>query len=471
MGQILDIPIIIRSLAISISMIREGFLPLEFDPDFLTTLDIGNDEAPIITQYSYPWWKAQKPRSLDEVVILDSYSLQECLDTHRDLLNSKHISYTPRPVLTTTLTLGPDDPSVAGTGAADPCQKCLQYKYILSDSLNDLVDIHTYSNAMFAASKNQWRLDMRRASTFNLLYEATVNKESEDPSCSRLESATPATVGLKPLPASGLTEVDVLSLRSGSRPMNPSRDRSQVEDDTALSNPASTGHNDDTSINFSRPAQNDSREIRFVGNDWIQESDEDGPAEESVPQAVLNESRTNRFVGDDWSEENDEDRPADEIVPQAIRQDIPETSFVGDSWMPASEEDEIVPQAIRQDIPDTSFVGDSWMPASEDDEIVPQDIRQDTSFVGDSWMPTSEEDEPASQPTSESPAIVAIAENWIAESDEYTPAVQGRSEKRVSENSWLPSSDEDAQDIHLAGEANSQFSLRVLHSLIMGISR
>ena len=40
-GQIVYIPIIIRSLAASISMLKEEFLPLEFEPDFLALLDTG----------------------------------------------------------------------------------------------------------------------------------------------------------------------------------------------------------------------------------------------------------------------------------------------------------------------------------------------------------------------------------------------------------------------------------------------
>ena len=120
------------------------------------------------------------------------------------------------------------------------CQKCKQYKDILSNTINDLVDIHHFTNTMFTSSKAQWKVDMRQASTFNLLYEAAIIKVTENLRLPKPSQMTPASVGEKArqelqiltmaLPASSykwtwgttLTEEDInLSLyRSGTQPKN-----------------------------------------------------------------------------------------------------------------------------------------------------------------------------------------------------------------------------------------------------------
>jgi hypothetical protein len=38
--------------------------------------------------------------------------------------------------------------------------------------------MHNYANLMLSSSETQWNIDMRRASTFNQLYEASVLKET-----------------------------------------------------------------------------------------------------------------------------------------------------------------------------------------------------------------------------------------------------------------------------------------------------
>jgi hypothetical protein len=74
---------------------------------------------------------------------------------------------TKRPVPATTLTTGAENspgaapssnnvgPDISAGLGADICQKCHHYKFILSDTLNDIVDFHGFSNAMSTASKTQ----------------------------------------------------------------------------------------------------------------------------------------------------------------------------------------------------------------------------------------------------------------------------------------------------------------------------
>ena len=69
-----------------------------------------------------------------------------------------------------------------GTRTNDnPCRQCSQYCQILSNILEDLVDVHLFSNVMSTSSETQWNLDMCRASTFNLLHKAAMIKEMAGP--------------------------------------------------------------------------------------------------------------------------------------------------------------------------------------------------------------------------------------------------------------------------------------------------
>ena len=171
-GQVLEIPILLRSLAASIGTIDEDQLSLAFDYDFLMMLDADLSEqhhiyCRIVDNYECAWWKGRKPRSLDLTQVLDRSTLAQCLATHRDQIE--------RPFST---------PSFAPATHSPPpifpakCSKCDEYKGILSNALLDMINIHNYTNLMTASSEMQWNIDMCWALTFNQLYEASVLKET-----------------------------------------------------------------------------------------------------------------------------------------------------------------------------------------------------------------------------------------------------------------------------------------------------
>src|SRR5271156_7079332 len=60
------------------------------------------------------------------------------------------------------------------------CQNCAKYSQVLSNSLHDILEIHQFANTMVTCSETQWNLNMRRASTFNLLHEAAFIKELQN---------------------------------------------------------------------------------------------------------------------------------------------------------------------------------------------------------------------------------------------------------------------------------------------------
>jgi hypothetical protein len=222
---------LVRSLAASIGMINEDQLSMSFSHDFLMTLDSDLTEqniyCRIVDNYECSWWKARKPRSLDLARVLDRSSLNRCLATHRDQIK--------RPFSTNSIP--PASPATPSSPQTPPamCPKCDEYKGILSNALLDIINMHNYANLMLSTSETQWNIDMRRASTFNQLYEASVWKETmatskETMDTSPATAATPMGIEetaskelnrLKNLPETSykwtwgedLTNADVLALR------------------------------------------------------------------------------------------------------------------------------------------------------------------------------------------------------------------------------------------------------------------
>ena len=180
----MDIPIIVWSLADSLALADVSLLPLSFEPDLLATLNVGIDDDKScwrVSSYHCAWWLARKPRNLDSVDVLDWSSIDKCLEVHQllllpsqrgEVIDSSSTSMTPMVVLV------PTAPSAhfLATSKAN-CGQCERYRDLLSGVLRELLEVRQFASAMASASENQWSLDMRRASTFNLLYEAAVIKE------------------------------------------------------------------------------------------------------------------------------------------------------------------------------------------------------------------------------------------------------------------------------------------------------
>lgn len=190
-GQIVKVPIVVRSLAESMASLDEHQLPIVADDDFLMTLDadlsVQDNICQIAEHYDCAWWDKRKPRNLDTAEILDKYTMEKCLETHlKQLFSDDGLP----PKMLSTIQCAP-----ASATEDNKCGKCVQYRQILADTLQDLVDTHNYTNAMSTSFNIQWNIDMCRASTFNLLHEAAVVKEMAGSSSASSAVRRPKTTG------------------------------------------------------------------------------------------------------------------------------------------------------------------------------------------------------------------------------------------------------------------------------------
>jgi hypothetical protein len=187
-GRPLDVPIILRSLAVSLACSDKDELPVSFDYDFLVTLDTDlaeqNTLCRLVKNYECAWWKERKPRTIDLVEILDEASLEKCLDTHIvQTTKPAEIISDPVPTESSTTTSAQEKvPPAAPALPVTQCERCDEYSRILTNTLVDVVNIHAYANMMLTCAETQWSVDMHRASTFHQLHEAVVIKETADPS-------------------------------------------------------------------------------------------------------------------------------------------------------------------------------------------------------------------------------------------------------------------------------------------------
>jgi len=254
LGQTIDIPIVLRSLAGSFSLVDEDIFPIPFHPDILAILDTPpNPKSEIVKKYELRWWAGRKPRDLNSVERLNSSTIKSCVEHYKQerLDAGSHTITGPGAgpsSQTSTGTLMDDisRPTMLGTGAdtgagtsSQPeCINCTKYQQVLSDVLQDVLKFKNFASTMSTCSENLLNIGLRRATTFNLLHEAAILKEtaglsqpSRTSTTHRISevsrTASSELERLKNLPLSSykwtwgetLTEKDVLGLRrTGTNP-------------------------------------------------------------------------------------------------------------------------------------------------------------------------------------------------------------------------------------------------------------
>ena len=175
-GQSLDIPIIIRSLAFQYSRGRD--VTIKFDADFLALLDAATqpeDEAAMAPSYFYEWWSALVEPYDNE--LLNFLTLQDCLEHH-------HIATGTLGVLPSRIRgeryEWPAEVKRLADVTALPCKGCRLYRAVSGVALEDCQDIRHHVHGLEASYRAREVLTQRRAAGFFHLYQAACAKEAEE---------------------------------------------------------------------------------------------------------------------------------------------------------------------------------------------------------------------------------------------------------------------------------------------------
>jgi hypothetical protein len=154
-------------------------------------LDAGQHR--IVENYELQWWSSRKPRDLDAVQILKPSTVKKCLEHYKEQ-KSKAIEIPGAAGAGSLPDAGTDELSgISGadadadipmsnvhTGAGAGCSKCNKYRELLIDVLRDAVKCQSYASLMSTSSENAFNIGVRRASTFSILYDASILKETAD---------------------------------------------------------------------------------------------------------------------------------------------------------------------------------------------------------------------------------------------------------------------------------------------------
>ncbi|KAF8225766.1 hypothetical protein L208DRAFT_1305072 [Tricholoma matsutake] len=160
----IEVPILLQSLADSLADINIEHLPLGFHPSLLAALDDGvATEAPIclVDSYACNWWRhywEPGPKHILGITTLD-----ECLNTHRQyVLAPITDSYHPG----SQVPLSQPD-----------CQSCLNLQGLVQDSLTKLCSMHNFINGCESSADAALNANTRRTAGFHQLHELALLKE------------------------------------------------------------------------------------------------------------------------------------------------------------------------------------------------------------------------------------------------------------------------------------------------------
>jgi hypothetical protein len=488
LGQSLEIPIIIRSLAGSISLEDEEILPFDTDPSLLHTLDAG--EHQLVTSFELQWWSGRNPRDINTVQIFNALTLTKCMDHYRrQKKKAFEIPTGAGAGAVPSFNAGPGKSSNAGpsfdagagkssnagaskntdsgpafnagssssTGTGTGCGGCNKYRQLLSDVLQDVLKFQNYASVMTTSSENLFINGIRRASTFNVLHEAAILKETASVSppvkakgkpahhiSAVMRNASSELARLKDLPASSykwtwgekLTEEEVLDLRRiGTRPgrvqhsgydISLQEGRMGGEDSAGpTSNLSFTGYYDDlpaeatvvvppTDLHF--PEYFSTPDNRLIYNPFRITAPAQAPVVSSAPvissapdAGILSESSSNAGFGPDNA-------------------DIAEnwTSGSDDAASIENEQGPVSMPLVHDDTDDNFKLADNW---EDDDDSSPepapehvpvlQDDTDDNLKLADNW----EDDEglspePVASPSDQDPeGILAFTDNWVEDEE------------------------------------------------------
>jgi hypothetical protein len=84
-GQIVEIPILLRSLAQSFQFGWPEEATLPFDSDFIAMLEVGtNEEQPhrVVTSYAFDWWNNRRSAFPTPGQRLSTATVEACLEYH-----------------------------------------------------------------------------------------------------------------------------------------------------------------------------------------------------------------------------------------------------------------------------------------------------------------------------------------------------------------------------------------------------
>ena len=201
-GQHLDIPIILRSLVTSLSIIPKADFPVPFDSAFIALLEVGTSDEEfgrVVKTYAAKWWnQKEKPAAS---ALLNETNIHKCLDHHHEQLlksNEPRKRLEPRDIEVTvpyqipefvprggsdgagfqpvTIQIGSDDPAIE---TCEHCAKsnCKVFGQLCATLFGEIQATQRFVSAMAVTSQGEVAVSARRCAGFYRLHERVQEKE------------------------------------------------------------------------------------------------------------------------------------------------------------------------------------------------------------------------------------------------------------------------------------------------------
>ncbi|KAF8328755.1 hypothetical protein F5887DRAFT_924092 [Amanita rubescens] len=210
-GQIVDVPIVIRYLALWLQ--QEKCEAIWKNTEFLLCLDAGNHPihpTGIVEHYHCDWWtKDVAPSPCD---IINDKMLPECMEIHRKYQNSW---WRPKQGLAAMPSSHRQLAPVATSSF--PCDHCAAYRTVGMNALRYLHKLRNQTHLHESSFDYTQRNYARRAYTYNRLYEEALLKEAKNTSASYVASGIGAT-GTTSTTAAGTTSTAAMTKIPGCDP-------------------------------------------------------------------------------------------------------------------------------------------------------------------------------------------------------------------------------------------------------------
>src|SRR3981189_1272039 len=168
-GLVIDVPILLRSLADRLADVNLDHLPLGFHPSLLAALDDGvATESPsrLVDSYACDWWRHNTEPAAGQ--ILGTNTLDECLISYRQYIPDPSISDSS-PIIS--------QPQNAAADYRDDCRSCNDLQAMTEDMFEEARSVHALINGCESSADATVNMNVRKVAGFHQLHELTVLKE------------------------------------------------------------------------------------------------------------------------------------------------------------------------------------------------------------------------------------------------------------------------------------------------------
>ena len=195
-GLVIEVPILLRSLADSLAEVDIRHLPLRFHPSLLAALDDGvaaDGPARLVGSYACDWWRQKTELALAPIFGMDT--LEECLVHHRQYIAA------------------PADSATAGQPPHNTldaaCPSCIKMRSLVHDMLDESRSTESFIDGCQSAADAAMNRNIRKAVGFHRLHELAMFKDLQ------AESKAESTILKNPGRMGGPSKQTAVATRSG----------------------------------------------------------------------------------------------------------------------------------------------------------------------------------------------------------------------------------------------------------------